>query len=141
VSKKDSGVTSPARAYAAKKTKSHGPMLANDVIPCFSLGARPGACHPISHRRLAREPVALNREGGSSTTMAVDSGRGLRRNQEAQENKWQRRRVQDDRRMEVWIRMADSTHCLSSPASGSPSGVALGAHTARSIYPGADKGT
>jgi hypothetical protein len=29
--------------------------------------------------------------------------------------------------------------CLSSPASGSPSGVALHAHNARSAYPGADK--
>jgi hypothetical protein len=41
--------------------------------------------------------------------MAVDAGQWLRRNQEAQENKRQRRRAQDDRRMEVWIRMADST--------------------------------
>jgi hypothetical protein len=62
--------------------------------------------------------------------MAVDGGQGLRRNQGAQ----------DDRRMEVWIHMADSTLCLSSPASGSPSDAALGAHTVHSIYPGADKG-
>jgi hypothetical protein len=72
--------------------------------------------------------------------MAMDGGRGLRRNQEAQENKRQKRRVQDDRRMEVWIRIADSTPCLSSPANGSPSGTVLGAHTARSIYPAAGKG-
>jgi hypothetical protein len=72
--KEDSGGTSPARAYAVKKTKSPGPMLVSDVTLCFSLGARPGACHPISHRRLAREPVVLNREGGSLATMAVDGG-------------------------------------------------------------------
>jgi hypothetical protein len=42
--------------------------------------------------------------------------------------------------MEVWIRMVDSTPYLSSPTNGNPSGVALGAHTARSIYPGVDKG-
>jgi hypothetical protein len=72
--------------------------------------------------------------------MAVDGGRGLRRNQEAQENKRQRRWVQDDRRMKVWIRMTDFTPYLSSLASNNPSGAALGAHTARSIYPGTDKG-
>jgi hypothetical protein len=53
--KEDSGGTSPDRVYAAKKMKSPGPMLASDVTPCFSLGARPGACHPISCHRLARE--------------------------------------------------------------------------------------
>jgi hypothetical protein len=37
--------------------------------------------------------------------------------------------------------MADSIPYLSSPASDSPSSVALGANTARSLYPGADKGT
>jgi hypothetical protein len=76
----DDGGTSPARAYTAKKMKSHGPMLASDVTPCFSLGARPGACHPINHHRLAREPIVLNREGGSSAAMTVDDGQGLRRN-------------------------------------------------------------
>jgi hypothetical protein len=65
---------------------------------------------------------------------------GLRRNENMQENKRQRRWAQDDRRMEVWIRMTDSTPYLSSLASGSPSGAALGAHTAHPIYPGADKG-
>jgi hypothetical protein len=44
------------------------------------------------------------------------------------------------RRMEVWIRMLGSIPYLSSPASGSPSGATLYAHTARSSYPGADKG-
>jgi hypothetical protein len=39
------------------------------------LHARPGACHPISRYKLAREPVALNCEGGSSAAMAVDGGR------------------------------------------------------------------
>jgi hypothetical protein len=43
------------------------------------------------------------------------------------------------RRMGVWICTLGSTTCLSSPASGSPSGTVLGAHTARSAYPGADK--
>jgi hypothetical protein len=43
------------------------------------------------------------------------------------------------RRMEVWIRTHGSTPYLSSPVSGSPSGAALRAHTARSAYPGADK--
>jgi hypothetical protein len=57
-----------------KKTKSPSLMLASDVAPLFTLHARPGACHPISHHRLAREPVILNREGGSSAAMAVDGG-------------------------------------------------------------------
>jgi hypothetical protein len=52
----------------------------------------------------------------------------------------QRRWTQDDRRMEVWIYMADSIPYLSSPASSSPSGAALGAHTARSLYPGTENG-
>jgi hypothetical protein len=43
------------------------------------------------------------------------------------------------RRMGVWIHTLGSTPCLSSPASGSPSGVTLRAHTARSVYPGAEK--
>jgi hypothetical protein len=36
--------------------------------------------------------------------------------------------------------MADSIPYLSFPASGSPLGTSLDAHTARSLYPGADKG-
>jgi hypothetical protein len=83
--KEDSGDTSPAREYAAKKMKSPGPMLASDASQCFSLGVRPSAYHPISRRRLAREPVILNREGGSSAAMAMDGGQGLRRNQETNE--------------------------------------------------------
>jgi hypothetical protein len=43
------------------------------------------------------------------------------------------------RRMGIWIRTLGSTPNLCSPASGSPSGAALHAHTARSTYPGADK--
>jgi hypothetical protein len=43
------------------------------------------------------------------------------------------------RRMGVWIRTHGSTPYLSSPVSGSPSGVALRAHTVRSAYLGADK--
>jgi hypothetical protein len=77
VRKEDSNDTSSAKAYAAKKMKSPSLMLASDVTPCFSLGARPGARHPISRHRMAREPVVLNREGGNSVTMAVDGGRGL----------------------------------------------------------------
>jgi hypothetical protein len=79
----DSGGTSPARVYAEKKTKYPGSMLVSNAIQHFSLGLRSGACHPISHRRLAREPVILNREDKSSATMAVDGGQRLRRKQEA----------------------------------------------------------
>jgi hypothetical protein len=75
--KEDNGGTSPARAYAAKKTKSPDLKLASDAAPSFSLGVRPGACHPISHCRLAREPVVLNRKGGGSVAMAENNGRGL----------------------------------------------------------------
>jgi hypothetical protein len=75
--KEDDDGTSKARAYTAKKTKSPGFMLASDVTPFFNLDARLGACHPISNRRLAREPIVLNREGGSSAAMAVDGGRRL----------------------------------------------------------------
>jgi hypothetical protein len=42
-------------------------------------------------------------------------------------------------RMGVWIRTLSSYPHLSSPASGSPSGVALRTHTARSAYLGTDK--
>jgi hypothetical protein len=73
----DNDGTNPARAYAAKKTKSPNLMLTSDVTPCFSLGARPDTCHPINRHRLAREPVILNRKGGSSTAMVVNDGRGL----------------------------------------------------------------
>jgi hypothetical protein len=37
--------------------------------------ARSGACHPISHCKLARQPVVLNRKGGSSAATVVDGGR------------------------------------------------------------------
>jgi hypothetical protein len=83
--KDDNDSTNPARAYTAKKDVNDSTNPASDATPCFSLGARPGAYHPISHRRLAREPVVLNREGGSSAAMAVDDGRGLRRSQETKE--------------------------------------------------------
>jgi hypothetical protein len=73
--KEDSGGTSPARAYAVKKMKSPGLILASDAAPLFTLNVRLSACHPISRCRLAREPVVLNREGGSSEAMAVDGGR------------------------------------------------------------------
>jgi hypothetical protein len=138
--KEDSGGISPARAYAEKKMKSPGSMLASDVILCFSLGSRPGVCHPINCHRLAREPAILSHEDGSSAAMAVDGGQWLRRKQEAQENKRQKRRAQDGRRMEVWIHMVDSTLCLPSLVSGSPSGATLGAHTSHATYPDADKG-
>jgi hypothetical protein len=65
-------------------------MLDNDAIPCFSLASRPGTCHPINHRSLAREPIVLNHEDGSSVAMAFDDGRRLRRKQEARENKRQK---------------------------------------------------
>jgi hypothetical protein len=101
------------------------------------LEARSSACHPISHRRLAREPIVLNREGGSSVAMAVGGGRRLQGNQEVQETKEMGTK---GRRMRVWIRTLGSIPYLSSPASGSPSGTTLHAHTARSSYPGANKG-
>jgi hypothetical protein len=72
--------------------------------------------------------------------MAMDGGRRLRRKQEAWENKRQKRWAQDDRRMELWINMADSYLCLSSLASYSPSVMLLGARTSHSTYPKADKG-
>jgi hypothetical protein len=65
----DTGGTSPAKAYAEKKTKSPGARLASGTTPCFSLCSKPGACHHISRRKLAREPDDLNREGRSSTAM------------------------------------------------------------------------
>jgi hypothetical protein len=65
----DSDGTSPARACAEKKTKSPGSKLASGTTPHFSLCLKPGACHPISHRKLARKPDDLNREGGSSAAM------------------------------------------------------------------------
>jgi hypothetical protein len=65
----DTGGTSPARAYAEKKTKSPGAKLASGTTPRFILCSKPGACHPISHRKLAMEPDDLNREGGSSAAM------------------------------------------------------------------------
>jgi hypothetical protein len=136
----NSGGTSLARAYAKKKMKSPGSMLASDAILCFSLGSGPGACHPISHHRLARELIVLYREVGSSAAMVMDGGQRLRRKQEARENKRQKRRAQDGRRMELWINMADSYLCLSSLASGNPSGVMLGAHTSHSTFREADKG-
>jgi hypothetical protein len=43
------------------------------------------------------------------------------------------------RRMGVWIRTHGSTPYLSSQVSGNPSGAALRAHTACSVYPDADK--
>jgi hypothetical protein len=110
------------------------------AILCFSLGVRPGTCHPISRRKLAREPVVLNHEDGSSAAKTVDGGRRLRRKQEVRENKRQKRRVQDGRTMEVWIRMVDSTLCLPSLASGSPSDAMHGAHTSHSAYLDTNKG-
>jgi hypothetical protein len=77
--KEDSISTNPARVYAEKKMKYPSPMLARDVIPCFSLGLKLDTCHPISHRRLAREPIILNREDESSVAMVVDGGQKLRR--------------------------------------------------------------
>jgi hypothetical protein len=72
--------------------------------------------------------------------MALDGGLKLRRKQGAQENKRQKRRAQDGRRMEVWVYMVDSSLCLSSLASGIPSGATLGARTLLSTYPDTDKG-
>jgi hypothetical protein len=72
--------------------------------------------------------------------MVVDGGRKLRRKQESRGNKRQKRWAQDGRRMEVWIRMVDSSLCLSSLASGSPSGAMLGARISCSTYPDVDKG-
>jgi hypothetical protein len=52
-------------------------MLASDVAPFFSLDARPGVCHPISRRKLAKESVVLNCEGGSLAAIVMDGGRRL----------------------------------------------------------------
>jgi hypothetical protein len=65
----DIGGTSPARAYAEKKTKSPGARLASGTTPRFSLCSKLGACHPISRHKLVRELDDLNREDGSSATM------------------------------------------------------------------------
>jgi hypothetical protein len=65
----NTGGTSPARAYAEKKTKSPGARLASGTTPRFSLCSKPGACHPISRRKLARELDDLNHEDGSSAAM------------------------------------------------------------------------
>jgi hypothetical protein len=56
-------------AYAEKKTKSLDAKLVSGTTPRFSLCSKPGACHPISRRKLVREPDDLNREGGSPTAM------------------------------------------------------------------------
>jgi hypothetical protein len=103
VRKEDSGGTSPAKAYAVKKTKSLSLMLASDAALLFTLHARPGACHPISHRRLVREPVVLNREGGSSAAMAVDSGQRSRRKTSA-EDKGDGRKRQEEGSMAPYAR-------------------------------------
>jgi hypothetical protein len=92
--KEDSGGTSPARAYAAKKMKSPS-LLVSDVAPLFTLHARLGAYHPISRHRLAREPVVLNREGGSSAAMAVDGGRRSWRKTSAKDEGDGRKRQED----------------------------------------------
>jgi hypothetical protein len=101
--KEDSGGTSPAKAYAMKKKKSPSLMLASDTALLFTLHARPGACHPISCRRLARELVILNREGGSSTTMVVDGGRRSRRKTDA-EDKGDGLKGQEDGSMDSYAR-------------------------------------
>jgi hypothetical protein len=64
----DSGSTTQTRAYD-EKTKSPGSKLASGTTPRFSLCSKLGACHPISRRKLAREPDDLNHEGGSSAAM------------------------------------------------------------------------
>jgi hypothetical protein len=67
----------PSQGVCHKEDEVPQPHVASDATPCFSLGARPGASHPINCRRLAKEPVVLNREGGSSAPMVVNDGRGL----------------------------------------------------------------
>jgi hypothetical protein len=99
--KEDNGGTSPAKAYVTKKTKSPILMLANDAASLFTLHARPGACHPINRRRLAKEPVVLNREGGSSTVMVVDGGQRSRRKTDA-EDKGDGRKGQEDGSMDPY---------------------------------------
>jgi hypothetical protein len=90
--KEDNGGTNLAKAYAAKKMKCPDLMLASDAVPLFTLHVRPGAYHPISHRRLAREPVVMNREGGSSAAMVVDGGRRSQRKTDAEgQRRWAQR--------------------------------------------------
>jgi hypothetical protein len=58
---------------------------------------------PISRRRLAREPVVLNRKGGSSAAMAVDGGRRSWRKTDA-ENKGDGHKGQEDGSMDPYAR-------------------------------------
>jgi hypothetical protein len=91
----------PRQGVRCEKDKVPCLMLASDAAPLFTLHARPGTCHPISHRRLAREPVVLNREGGSSAAMAVDGGRRSRRKTDA-ENKGDGHKGQEDGSMDPY---------------------------------------
>jgi hypothetical protein len=91
----------PRQGVRREKDKVPRLMLASDAAPLFTLHARPGACHPISHRRLAREPVVLNREGGSSAAMAVDGGRRSWRKTDA-ENKGDGHKGQEDESMDPY---------------------------------------
>jgi hypothetical protein len=105
-------------------------MLASDAAPLFTLHARPSAFHPISRRRLSREPILLSREEEAQRpwwwTVVKD-----RRGKQVQKMKEMGAK---GRRMGVWIRTHDS-----SLVRGSPLGAALHAHTMRSTYPGADQ--
>jgi hypothetical protein len=115
--KEDSGGTSPTRVYVVKKMKSPDLLLANDATPLFTLHVRLGACHPINRCRLAREPVILNCEGGSSAAMAVDGGRRLWRKTSAKDEGDGCKR-QENGTMDPYSQFRP---CLSSPASRGPS--------------------
>jgi hypothetical protein len=64
----------PRQSVRREEDEVPGLMLASDVAPLFTLHVRPGTYDAISHHRLAREPVVLNREGGSSAAKVVDGG-------------------------------------------------------------------
>jgi hypothetical protein len=72
----------PSEGICREEDEISCSMLASDAIPWFSLAARPGTYNPISHCRLAREPIVLNHEDGSSAAMVVDGGQRLRRKEE-----------------------------------------------------------
>jgi hypothetical protein len=109
--------------------------LASDAAPLFTLHARLDACHPISRRRLAREPVILNREGGSSAAMAVDGGRRSRRKTGA-EDKGDGRKRQEGGSMDPYARCQP---LFILPSKRQPIGRGLRAHITCSAYLDADK--
>jgi hypothetical protein len=96
---------------------------------------RSGACHPISRRRLARKPIILNHEGGSSAAMAVNDGQELSRNQEVQETKEMSMSGRRSTGLYVVFHPLFILPCKQQPIRHGAS-----SHTTRRSYPGDDKG-